>query len=178
MFAYCGNDPVNNEDPNGDVAWWVGAAVGGSILGSAGYLFDTRNGGFSWSGLGKAAALGAISGVALGGAGKYIAKGVKALVSVRKAKALAQTVSKYDDITSAGSRYMNKSTDVTMKKFGDNLSSNGWSKSLSKDRKTTVYSKNGAKYVLRGNSKYTGRATADYYKAGSKKINIKIRLGD
>ena len=80
MFAYCGNDPVNNEDPNGDIAWWVGAAVGGSILGSAGYLFETRNGGFSWSGLGKSAALGAISGVALGGAGKYITKGIRALV--------------------------------------------------------------------------------------------------
>lgn len=23
MFAYCTNDPVNNEDPDGDIAWWV-----------------------------------------------------------------------------------------------------------------------------------------------------------
>jgi hypothetical protein len=178
MFAYCGNDPVNNEDPNGDIAWWVGAAFGGALFDSALYLYQTRNGGFSWSGLGKSAALGAISGVAFAGAGKYIAKGVKALVTAKKARTISQTVSKYEDITSAGSRYINKSTDVTQKKFGDNLLSNGWSKSMSKDGKTTIYSKNGAKYVLRNTSKSTGRATADYYKAGSKKINIKIRLGD
>lgn len=57
MFAYCTNDPVNNEDPDGDIAWWVGAAVGG-----------------------------AISGVLFGGAGKIASKGIRALRSARAAR--------------------------------------------------------------------------------------------
>jgi hypothetical protein len=92
MFAYCGNDPVNNEDPNGDIAWWVGAAVGGALFDSALYLYQTRNGGFSWSGLGKSAALGAISGVAFAGVGKYVAKGVRALVSAKKASKVCNAI--------------------------------------------------------------------------------------
>jgi RHS repeat-associated protein len=88
MFAYCANNPVNLEDPDGDIAWVVGAAVGGALFDSAIYLFQHRNGGFSWSGLGKSAAVGALTGVALGGAGKFVAKGVKAVVSAKKAKKL------------------------------------------------------------------------------------------
>jgi RHS repeat-associated protein len=86
MFAYCNSDPVNMEDPDGDIAWWVGAAIGGAVFDSAIYLFQHRNGGFSWGGLGKAAVAGAITGVAVAGAGKYIAKGVKAIISARKAR--------------------------------------------------------------------------------------------
>jgi len=41
------------------------------------------------------------------------------------------TASKYEDITSAGSRYINKSTNVTKAEFGENLTQNGWSKSIS-----------------------------------------------
>ncbi|MEG0772705.1 RHS repeat-associated core domain-containing protein [Clostridium sp.] len=86
MFAYCNNDPVNMEDPDGDIAWWVGAAVGGALFDTAVYLFQHRNEGFSWSGLGKAAATGALTGVAFAGAGKFVAKGARALVSARKSK--------------------------------------------------------------------------------------------
>ncbi|WP_250815864.1 RHS repeat-associated core domain-containing protein [Clostridium swellfunianum] len=92
MFAYCNNDPVNMEDPDGDIAWWVGAAIGGALFDSAVYLFQHRNEGFSWSGLGKAAATGALTGVAFASAGKFVAKGVKAVVSSRKAKAIMQAV--------------------------------------------------------------------------------------
>ncbi|MCX7903060.1 MAG: RHS repeat-associated core domain-containing protein [Caloramator sp.] len=99
MFAYCSNDPVNMEDPDGDIAWWVGAAISGAAFDSAVYLLQHRNGGFSWSGLGKAVATGAITGVALAGAGNFIAKGVRALVSARKAKTIIKGGSKAVSVT-------------------------------------------------------------------------------
>ena len=49
--------------------------------------------------------------------------------------------SKYKDITTSGSRYINKSTNVTKTKFGQNLINNGWDKSLSKDGKTIIFQK-------------------------------------
>jgi len=88
------------------------------------------------------------------------------------------TSSKYEDITSSGSRYTNKSTNVTKSEFGENLLNNGWTKSISKDGKTTIFQKDGAKYVLRDGAKSTGGPTADYYRPGSKSISIKIRLGE
>lgn len=47
---------------------------------------------------------------------------------------------------------------------------------MSKDGKAVNYQKDGAKYTVRDNAKSTGRPTADYYKAGSKTIDLKIRL--
>ena len=61
--------------------------------------------------------------------------------------------------------------------FEKNLLENGWTKSISKDGKTIILEKDGAKYVLRDFSKSTGGTTADFYKAGSKSFYIKIRLG-
>ena len=88
MYTYCFNNPVNMEDSDGDIAWWIAAAAGGALFDSAIYLWNTRKAGFSWSGLGKAAATGALTGVAFGGAGKIIAKGVKLLNSARKAEGI------------------------------------------------------------------------------------------
>ena len=93
MFAYCSNDPINNEDPDGDIAWWIGAAIGGAAFDTAMYLFQHRNGGFTWRGLGKAAATGAITGVLFAGAGKVIAKGVNAVLSARRARKAARAFS-------------------------------------------------------------------------------------
>ncbi len=90
MFAYCTNDPVNNEDPDGDIAWWVGAAVGGAAFDSAIYLIQHRRGGATWKGLGKAAAGGAISGVLFGGAGKII-KGVRSAKAAKKITSMCFT---------------------------------------------------------------------------------------
>jgi hypothetical protein len=94
-----------------------------------------------------------------------------------KGKGNSRTSSKYEDITSKRSRYTNKSTDVTKVEFEKNLLENGWTKSISKDGKTIILEKDGAKYVLRDFSKSTGGPTADFYKAGSKSFYIKIRLG-
>lgn len=90
VFAYCTNDPVNNEDPDGDIAWWVGAAVGGAAIDSAIYLIQHRRGGATWKGLGKAAAKGALTGVLFGGAGKII-KGVRSAKAAKKITSMCFT---------------------------------------------------------------------------------------
>jgi RHS repeat-associated protein len=123
MFAYCSNDPVNNEDSNGDVAWWVGAAVTGAILDSAMYLYKTKNEGFSWSGLGKAAATGALTGIALGGAGKFIAKGLRALVSSKKMSRLLSVKKnkKIQNLTTGIKEWLGDGAKLIKNKNGDTV---------------------------------------------------------
>ncbi|GAC42812.1 hypothetical protein [Paenibacillus popilliae] len=86
-------------------------------------------------------------------------------------------VSKYENIKNSDSRYNNRGTNVTKNEFERNLSTSGWNKSTSKDGKVNIYDRNGAKYAIRDNAKSTSGPTADYYKANSKKIDTKIRLG-
>jgi hypothetical protein len=54
----------------------------------------------------------------------------------------------------------------------------GWKKSTSKDGKVVNYEKDGHRYSVREQSKSSGGPTADYYKPGSKEIDVKIRLGE
>ncbi|MCB1207684.1 MAG: hypothetical protein KDK97_00090 [Verrucomicrobiales bacterium] len=82
----------------------------------------------------------------------------------------------YDDVTRAGSRYANRATDVSKAIFEKNLIDSGWARSVSKDGKTIILQKDGAKYVLRDGAKSTGGPTVDYYKPGSQGIDVKIRL--
>jgi hypothetical protein len=77
--------------------------------------------------------------------------------------------SKYDNTTKKNS--VENRTD-----FERNLSDNGWTKSMSKDGKATIYEKDGARYVIRDNADSTGTPTADYYAPGSDEINLKIRM--
>ena len=57
-------------DDDGTIAWWIAAAVGGALFDSAVYLVGAAaSGHFSWRELGKAALVGAITGVCFG-AGK------------------------------------------------------------------------------------------------------------
>nr|WP_238980504.1 RHS repeat-associated core domain-containing protein [Geobacillus sp. YHL] len=83
---------------------------------------------------------------------------------------------KYKNVTKSGSRYINIQTDVSKAEFEKNLLRNGWRKSKSKDGKTTIFTKDGAKYVLRDEAKSTDGPTADYYPKGSKKMTLKIRF--
>jgi hypothetical protein len=105
--------------------------------------------------------------------------GEAAQVDAEAAAATAESraASKYDDITAPNSRYANRLTDVGHEEFGDNLIANGWSRSASKDGRVVIFQRDGAKYVLRENAKTYGGWTADFYKAGSKNIDVKIRLG-
>lgn len=86
------------------------------------------------------------------------------------------TASKYEDITSPGARMLNKSTDVGPVDFGKNLETNGWART---DKGPNImYEKDGARYFLRGKANSHEGWTADYYNPGSKKADIKIRLGE
>ncbi|MFD6533447.1 SpvB/TcaC N-terminal domain-containing protein [Streptomyces sp. NPDC060184] len=86
------------------------------------------------------------------------------------------TASKYEDITSPGARMLNKSTDVGPVDFGKNLEANGWART---DKGPNImYEKDGARYFLRGKANSHEGWTADYYNSGSKKADIKIRLGE
>jgi len=85
-------------------------------------------------------------------------------------------VSKYDDITTGGSK-QNRLTNVTHTEFGDNLVANGFSRTASADGKVLIYRKDGVKYTVREKAdSYTGW-TAEYFPAGSKGSTLKIRLG-
>lgn len=84
--------------------------------------------------------------------------------------------SKYDRATK-GRSVENRSTDVGQSEFKQNLRHNGWKESTSKDGQTTIFEKDGARYVVRDNARSTGGPTADYYQSGSSSINVKIRLG-
>ena len=82
----------------------------------------------------------------------------------------------YNDVTTTGSRYANRATDATRSAFEKQLTDTGWLRSASKDGKVVILEKNGSKYVLRDGAKSTGGPTADFYKAGSQGIDVKIRL--
>lgn len=87
----------------------------------------------------------------------------------------ANKASKYVDITKGGS-VANRATDVTRSQFERNLTDAGWARSVSKDGKVTIFEKDGSRYMVRDNAKSTGGPTADFYKAGSDKADLKIRL--
>jgi RHS repeat-associated protein len=81
----------------------------------------------------------------------------------------------YADITK-GRSIRNVGTSANHTEFADNLSKGGWTVRTSKDGKVQIFSKNGARYVLReGADSYNGW-TADFYSLGSSKIDLKIRL--
>ncbi|MEU8868284.1 polymorphic toxin-type HINT domain-containing protein, partial [Streptomyces umbrinus] len=86
------------------------------------------------------------------------------------------TASTYEDITAPGARMKNVRTDVGPAEFGKNLEANGWTRL---ERGPNIeYQKDGARYFLRGKAKTVEGWTADYYGPGSKKADIKIRLGE
>ena len=88
LFAYCFNNPVNMIDDSGFIAWWIGAAISGALFDTAAYLIGCAITGekVTWSGVGKAALSGAVTGVTFGAIGK----GIKAVGSAIKATKMAQ----------------------------------------------------------------------------------------
>jgi hypothetical protein len=80
--------------------------------------------------------------------------------------------SRYDDVTRAGS-VENRATNVSRADFGKNLEAQGFTRSVSKDGKVTIYQKDGVKYTIRDTSQSRG-PTAEVFKDG--KLIKKIRL--
>ncbi|MFC8661250.1 RHS repeat-associated core domain-containing protein [Streptomyces sp. NPDC057199] len=82
-YAYANNDPANQSDPSGKCPLCVSAGIGaafGAVLEGGIYTWQHRDGGFSWGGLAKAGAEGAVTGGVAGalmpGAGNVAARGL------------------------------------------------------------------------------------------------------
>ena len=82
------------------------------------------------------------------------------------------------DETRPSATMPNYKSDLTRDEFESRLSELGWSKEPSKDGAAMIYTKDGAKYVVRDEAKSTGGPTADFYhpKGNGKKIDMKLRL--
>ncbi|MBR0577490.1 hypothetical protein KCG48_14375, partial [Proteiniclasticum sp. BAD-10] len=121
LFTYCLNNPVNMTDDTGYIAWWIGAAVGGAIFDTAVYMIGAAltSQRITLSGVGKAALVGAISGVAFGAAGKVATKLIKGATAAAKtgittvyisknAKKVVQYVGITDDIARRAAEHLAK----------------------------------------------------------------------
>ncbi len=121
LFAYCLNNPVNMTDDTGEIAWFVAAAIGGALFDTAAYMIGCAISGekMTWAGVGKAALVGAITGVAFGAAGKVATKLIKGATTVAKtgkttvyisknAKKVVQYVGITDDIARRGAEHLAK----------------------------------------------------------------------
>ncbi len=77
LYAYVGNDPVNNEDPSGECAIICGAVIGAAIDGGIEAGSQLWNGGkiSDWGAVGRASLRGAVIGAATGGLGNLIRPG-------------------------------------------------------------------------------------------------------
>ena len=85
LFAYCLNNAINMIDDTGCIAWWITAAIGGALFDTAIYLIECAITGqkVTWGGVGKAALIGAITGVTFGAIGKA-AKAAKSAIKASK----------------------------------------------------------------------------------------------
>lgn len=86
-------------DDTGELAWFVAAAISGAAFDIAAYLIGSaiRGEKITWSGVGKAALTGAITGVAFGAVGKIATKAFKAArIAVKASKVVksSKTVTK------------------------------------------------------------------------------------
>ncbi|MGN0556889.1 MAG: RHS repeat-associated core domain-containing protein [Acutalibacteraceae bacterium] len=129
LFAYCWNNPMNMSDDEGYLPWFVASALCGALFDTAAYLIGSAISGqkITWAGLGKAALIGAISGVAFGAVGK----GVKALTTAAKAtKAGAK-------VFNLGSKAISKAVSSTSRlqhafKHAKSFGFGSWNKTVAK----------------------------------------------
>ncbi len=82
------------------------------------------------------------------------------------------------DTTDPGAGMVNYDTYLTRSEFESELSRLGWTKESSLGGKVVIYTKDGARYVVRDDAKSTGGPTADFYhpRGNGKKIDMKLRL--
>ncbi|MGH3248465.1 MAG: hypothetical protein ACRDOI_19985 [Trebonia sp.] len=82
----------------------------------------------------------------------------------------------YIDRTTGGST-RNIGTSTTHTEFGDALTGNGWSVRTSQDGTVQIFTKDGAKYILREKAGSYDGWSADFTPVGSSRVTLKIRLG-
>jgi len=82
----------------------------------------------------------------------------------------------YVDQTVGGS-VRNVGTSSTHEEFADTLTNNGWTSRTSGDGQVQIFTKDGAKYVLRENASSYDGWSADFTPADSPRVTLKIRLG-
>lgn len=66
LYAFCGDCPICLHDPDGKIAWVIGAGIGGVIGGVVGGVISLNNGGSFWGGAIPGAIGGAITGGTFG----------------------------------------------------------------------------------------------------------------
>ncbi|MEQ1901898.1 MAG: RHS repeat-associated core domain-containing protein, partial [Devosia sp.] len=82
----------------------------------------------------------------------------------------------YKDVTTGGS-VENREINVTTSEFKANLRLDGWKEVVSQDGKVTLFTKDGATYVVRNlPARSTGGPSVDFYAPGSEDITLKLRL--
>lgn len=88
-------------------------------------------------------------------------------------KESTRTASKFEDVTQ-GRSVTNRLTDVTPTQFSRNLEAGGFTKTMSKDGKVTILTKDNVRYTIRSQSDSTGGPTAEVLIDG--KVVQKIRF--
>jgi hypothetical protein len=91
---------------------------------------------------------------------------------------LPDDVIKGIDVTKPRATMPNYEVDLSRSAFESELSQLGWTKEPSPDGKVMIYTKDGAKYILREDAKSTGGPTADFYhpRGDGESIDMKLRL--
>ncbi|MBI2795524.1 MAG: RHS repeat-associated core domain-containing protein, partial [Gemmatimonadetes bacterium] len=181
-YGFGGGDPVEFSDPFGlcppadrnpyDCPGKLGALV---MLGQVAPQINREVALFIPKNLAMAA-----TGMALEAAVARVAVAVRALI--RRATEEAATAGEaapatmYEPVAGGPRSVPNVKTNLTAEEFGQNLSSTGWSRSVSKDGKAILYEKDGARYSVRMNSNQ-GSPTGEYTPAGKTgRASVKIRL--
>ena len=160
LFAYCFNNPVNMIDDSGFIAWWIGAAISGALFDTAAYLIGCAITGekVTWSGVGKAALSGAVTGVTFGAIGK----GVKAVTTAIKATKVGSKV------FSLGSKAISKAVSNSSRlqhafKHAKSFGFGNWNKATAKQWENFIRG-NLSNYTKKFSTKLGSDAVTGYYR--------------
>jgi RHS repeat-associated protein len=188
-YAYADNDPTNATDPSGlSVLSTVSDAAAGTLDGLTGgystklaaslldFNLDCAHFGAGFSALRTAAFVGSLA----DGEGELalVARlGIKETQAAKAGEEGLEGLSRsYIDIAKGGS-IRNVGTNATHTEFAGGLTGAGWASRTSKDGAVQIFSKDGAKYVLRERAGSHAGWTADFTASGASDVTLKIRLG-